>query len=169
MVSVADDSTARVWGAETGKQLAVLKGHTGSLLHAPALFSPDGRRVVTASNDQTARVWDADTGQELAVLNGHRLAVHSASFSPDGRRVVTASYQDRTVRVWDPETGRLMLTLPGEAGNVVPGAFSADGSRIVAVSHDVAAPRTIRLIVYDARPVNRAFLQPEPVSPRPTP
>src|SRR5205823_1588429 len=35
--------------------------HDGPVTHAE--FSPDGRRVVTASRDRTARVWDANTGQ----------------------------------------------------------------------------------------------------------
>ena len=30
-----------------------------------ASFSPDGRRVVTASADHSARVWDAETGKPL--------------------------------------------------------------------------------------------------------
>ena len=56
-----------------------------------AAFSPDGKRVVTASNDKTARVWDADSGKALASLQGHTAQVRSAAFSPDGKRVVTAS------------------------------------------------------------------------------
>jgi len=76
---------------------AVLKGHTGAV--RSATFSPDGKRVVTASYDQTARLWDAETGKEMVVLQGHTDAVTRAEFSPDGKRVVTAS-QDR-ITLWD--------------------------------------------------------------------
>jgi WD40 repeat protein len=36
-----------------------------------AAFSPDGKRIVTASWDKTARIWDAATAKEIAVLRGH--------------------------------------------------------------------------------------------------
>jgi WD40 repeat protein len=65
-----------------------------------AAFSPDGKRVVTASFDKTARLWDAASGKEIAVLKGHTNQVQSAAFSPDGKRVVTAS-SDNTARLWD--------------------------------------------------------------------
>jgi WD40 repeat protein len=64
-----------------------------------AAFSPDGRRVVTASEDRTAQVWETDTGTPVSGPLQHQNAVNSAAFSPDGRRVVTAS-RDNTARVW---------------------------------------------------------------------
>src|SRR5436305_1984388 len=61
--AASDDGTARVWDATTGAEVVTLGGHTGSV--AAAAFSPDGKRVVTASWDRTARVWDATTGAEV--------------------------------------------------------------------------------------------------------
>ena len=69
-----------------------------------AAFSPDGKRIVTASDDKTARVWDAASGKPIGEpLKGHEDLVWSAAFSPDGKRIVTAS-QDETARIWDAAT-----------------------------------------------------------------
>ena len=80
---------------ETGKQLVTFRGHSGAL--KSALWSQDGRFVVTASDDMTARVWDAATGKEVHLLR-HKASVAFATMTADDRRVVTAS---DTVRIWD--------------------------------------------------------------------
>src|SRR6516162_3349579 len=99
VVTASLDKTARIWDAESGKEIAVLKGHKEDV--SSAAFSGDGKRVVTASLDKTARIWDAESGKEIAVLKGHYGdRVLSAAFSGDGKRVVTASL-DKTARIWD--------------------------------------------------------------------
>ena len=97
IVTAAFDNTARLWDADSGKLIALLKGHTSVVWGA--VFSADGRRIVTASSDNTARIWDAATGKLIGVLRGHRDMVFGAAFSPNGARVVTAS-KDDTVRIW---------------------------------------------------------------------
>jgi hypothetical protein len=93
------DGTARIWDAESGKEIAVLRGHTPGPVQS-AGFSGDGKRVATASYDTTARIWDAESGKAIATLKGHAASVFSVAFSGDGRRVVTASF-DHTARIWD--------------------------------------------------------------------
>ena len=65
------DKTARMWDAATGKPIGEpLKGHEGDV--NSAAFSPDGKRIVTASEDKTARMWDAATGKPIGEpLKGH--------------------------------------------------------------------------------------------------
>jgi WD40 repeat protein len=57
------DKTARIWDAATAKDIAVLRGHENIV--TSAAFSPDGKRIVTASVDRTARIWDPATTKEI--------------------------------------------------------------------------------------------------------
>jgi WD40 repeat protein/serine/threonine protein kinase len=100
-----------------------------------AAFSPDGRRVVTASRDHTARVWDAVTGEAIVGPLRHGHIVWKAAFSPDGLRVVTAS-QDGTARVWDARNGQAISPAFPHRDPVVDASFSPDGRRVVTAGTD---------------------------------
>ncbi len=136
IVTASRDHTARIWDAETGREIATLSGH--DLPVNTAVFSPEGSLVVTTSQDRSARLWDAATGRELTKLSGHRFIVRGAAFAPDGKQIVTWS-TDRTTRVWDAATGRAITTLSGHTGAVYGAAFSPDGGRIVTASRDQTA------------------------------
>ena len=47
-------------------------------------FSPDGKRLTSASWDDTARVWAVATGAEPFILYGNQSNVFGVSFSSDG-------------------------------------------------------------------------------------
>jgi WD40 repeat protein len=98
-------------------------------------FSPDGKRLASASHDQTVKVWDAATGQDALTLQGHTGFVVSVAFSPDGRRLASASL-DKTVTVWDAATGQLVRAFTRHAHGVEAVAFSPDGKRLASASHD---------------------------------
>ena len=96
-------------------------------------WSPDGKRLATASDDQTAKVWDAASGQELLTLSGHSGGVYSVAWSPDGKRLATAS-DDQTAKVWDAASGQEVLTLKATAAYVNSVAWSPDGKRLATAS-----------------------------------
>ena len=122
-----------------------------------ASFSPDGKRVVTASLDKTARIWDADTGKPVGEAMKHDDRVISASFSSDGKRVVTAS--GVRARVWDADTGKPVGEAMKHDHRVNSASFSPDGKRVVTASGELAGKKG-EARVWDAdtgKPVGEAM------------
>ena len=51
-------------------------------------WSPDGKRLLTASEDHTAKIWEPSSGKELLSLN-HDSQVNFVNWSDDGTQVLT--------------------------------------------------------------------------------
>jgi WD40 repeat protein len=96
---------AQIWQVATGKPQGVKLRHGEGVLYAD--FSPDSRRVVTASDDNTAAIWDVLTGNLLLPPLQHPFALTEARFSANGRWIVTACLNNEIgcSRVWDAQTG----------------------------------------------------------------
>ncbi|MFE8005092.1 AAA family ATPase [Streptomyces sp. NPDC057418] len=107
--------------------------HTDTVRHIA--WSPDGRRLATASRDGSARVLDARSGQSLHVLPSDGAMVESVAWSPDSAYVATAG-RERVVRIWDAVSGEPVRLLTGATDIVRQVAWSPDGRHVAATSKD---------------------------------
>ncbi len=126
-------NTARLREITSGELLATMR-HDAEI--RSAVFSADGRHIVTASLDKTARLWEAGSETPLATMR-HDEGVNCAMFSPDGRRIVTASL-DKTARLWEAGSETPLATMRHDE-EVDSAMFSPDGRRIVTASNDKTA------------------------------
>jgi WD40 repeat protein len=137
------EGKAHLWNLATGREAFpprqheyhFVEKHMDQFVKMFATFSPDGKRIATASGF-TARVWDAQTGTAVLEPLKHPSWVEDVEFSRDGSRLVTTC-ADRGVRVWDASTGVQI----GEAMQVrseyvfsFSAQFSLDGKWIVATT-----------------------------------
>lgn len=130
----ATEVELHVRDAETGE--AVREQALGSEISPrPAVFSPDGKYVLTVCQDRCARIWDIATGKQRGSAFPHTTALVQASYSLDGERVLTASV-DGTARVWKTKTGEPMTPFL-KHGSVLRGAaLSPDGGYVLTFGED---------------------------------
>jgi len=93
---------AQIWSIETGNPVSPALLHDATVYSA--VFSPDGKRVVTASEDGTARIWDVATGREVVPVLKHKGTVRRAVFSPDGKYVLCGGAG--FANLWEVATGK---------------------------------------------------------------
>jgi WD40 repeat protein len=77
----------------------VLRGHEDEV--TTAIFTADGRRVLSSSIDGTVRLWDPRGGDALAVLQSGSGEVYDVALSTDGR--IATLNEGNVVRVFDCE------------------------------------------------------------------
>ena len=137
LISGGGAGGAGLFDAATGKRIRLfLNGDAGMDARGyDVAFSPDERRIVTASADRTARLWDVATGKLLIPPLRHNNIVTHAAFSASGKRLVTAS-ADGAVSVWDAATGAPVCAPLHHAGAVVAAQFGADDHHILTASQD---------------------------------
>jgi WD40 repeat protein len=94
---------------ENWELAATLAGHKDMV--KSLAFSPDGKRLLSASLDGEIKVWDKSTRKELASIIAHERFLTTVVFSPSGEMFASAGDVPGVVKVWDARTLKLRITL----------------------------------------------------------
>jgi WD40 repeat protein len=136
------DSTVEIWAPTASRTGDGNVGMVPLLQHGSfiqkAVFSHDGRWVLTCGQDGTARVWDSAAGRPAPGLLRHKGAILDGAFSADGRRVVLVS-ADGATQAWDAVTGRRLGGTLRHGGSLRRAVLSRDAGRVLTVGQDRTA------------------------------
>lgn len=99
------------------------------------VWSPDGKRIASASGDHTVQVWDASNGAHVLTYHGHRSDVTALAWSPNGQYLASGGI-DATVQVWKAASGQLVYTYRGHSDAIFSLAWSRDNQYLASASND---------------------------------
>ncbi len=121
--------------ASPGKPLARLEGH-GDVVYSCA-WSPDSRRLATASLDKQVKLWEVAGGKEQFTVKDHSDFVYAVAFSPDGKFIASGG-RDRSVKLFDAATGKSLRTLTGHNEPVLALAIAPDSQSVLSTGEEPA-------------------------------
>jgi WD40 repeat protein len=132
-VLICAEKSMHLFDAKTGKLVRSFTGHSAAVVCA--VFSRDGKQILSGSDDRTMRLWDVETGKQLQGFNGHDNSVKSVAFSPDGKHVLSGS-TDATVRLWEIDTAKEVKVFKKHAEPLVAVTFTDQGRQTLSGSRD---------------------------------
>jgi WD40 repeat protein len=130
------DGTARLWDAQTGKEVRRLdvpapRDYNPAHL-SRILFSPDNEYIVVAQqampNEAGVMVWKRRTGEKVRQFSG---GTGSAALSPDGSLIACGGYG--VIRLHELATGKVVHEMRGQQTQIFSLTFSPDGQALISL------------------------------------
>jgi WD40 repeat protein len=113
-------------------EIFVQMGHTGNV--TCAVFTPDGKYLLSGSVDKTMKLWDVATGKELRTFSGPTDRIAAIAVSPDGKYAVSGDedFVDN-LKLWELSSGKQVKTFGGHVGTegTTCVVFCPDGKHIL--------------------------------------
>ncbi|MCZ6691275.1 MAG: WD40 repeat domain-containing protein [Planctomycetota bacterium] len=137
------DWTARIWDAQTGKEIRRWELDGQALA---VCFSPDGKTLACGVGEpNTSRgtrkhravlLWDTATGKEIGKLGDLTTDIRSIAFSHDGERLAAGvgrrGAEDHEIYIWKVTTGEELVAIRDLSSIVFIVAISPEGKWLAA-------------------------------------
>ena len=136
IASASGDDTGGLWNRATQQRIAVLDGHTDTVLQVA--FNATGTLVATAGMDGVVKVWSSSDGKLVTNLEGPGEDITFVQWHSKGD-VLLAGSSDASVWMWNAQSGSCMAVLSGHSESVTCGMFSQDGKTVITGSQDGSA------------------------------
>jgi len=101
------DTPARIWDADTGKEIQRLESEDGK--SSVVEWSPDGESIAVAYSEMLIHILDADTSQVITRFSDHSDIINDLRWSPNGQRIVSAD-GGGFARIWDAASSNEVLS-----------------------------------------------------------
>ena len=132
LLSIPESGKASVWQRKDGSPMPQSLGELQKQKDEPtvAVFSPDGRWLVTGSKGGEVMLYDVRAKFAPHDLPSHQGAVRALQFSRSGELFASGS-ADTSARLYDPAKQQVVATMTGHSGEVRSVLFAGDGSRLL--------------------------------------
>ena len=116
-----------LWETETGKEIYKLNE---DFMVISAVFSPDGKYVVTGGTGETLQMREVETGKKIRSFKVTTGMFFAVAFSRDGKYLLGA-YGVFSATLWNAETEDTVSEFGGHAVRVQSAVFSPDGKYVL--------------------------------------
>lgn len=111
--------------------MAEIVAHSGAI--TGAVYTADGRRILTSGADGTIKLWDASQRTLVRTIELDDGA--ATALALNGARALTGHANGKVV-MWDIDTAAKLVTVQRNEANIWAVTFTGDGDRFAVASHD---------------------------------
>jgi WD40 repeat protein/predicted Ser/Thr protein kinase len=130
------NSEIKLWNLAGKEWIGKFSGHTAEVQSIE--FSPDGKKLASASWDRTVRLWDIASQRPIHVSPEHEYPVLCVAFTRDSEMLACCDI-DRNLEFWDAATGKIKEEYRVDhTAWLLAIAFSPGGETLATVSNDGA-------------------------------